>query len=234
MGNVRRRGGNHVRGAKRTQRGRLIILLFISKSITACALLTGYGACTDGEEDVFPPPLPLETLNKEIASIDAIDNLLERFREVQTELSAIHAENESLRAEIEALTGELDAQESRTVQASQVEEPADVQPSPTASQTYEATFYTASCDGCSGITYSGHDVRNTIYTPEGLRVIAVDPDEIALGTHVRVTMSDGSSFEAEASDIGSDIKGNRIDVLVATKEEAFKLGRQGVRVEVVN
>lgn len=98
---------------------------------------------------------------------------------------------------------------------------------------YVATFYTARCAGCSGITYSGLDVRNTIYSPEGYRVIAVDPDVIPLGSIVRVTLVDGSSFKAVASDIGSDIKGRRIDVLVASKEEAYRLGRQDVKVEII-
>src|SRR5690554_3543594 len=30
-------------------------------------------------------------------------------------------------------------------------------------QTYEATFYTAGCEGCTGITASGVDVRNTTH-----------------------------------------------------------------------
>lgn len=97
----------------------------------------------------------------------------------------------------------------------------------------EATFYTAKCDGCSGITYSGLDVRGTIYTPEGLRVIAVDPTVLPLGSIVRVTLGDGTTFKAEASDIGADIKGRRIDVLVATKDEAYRLGRQGAEVEII-
>src|SRR5690625_2591600 len=41
--------------------------------------------------------------------------------------------------------------------------------------TFTATHYTAYCDGCSGITYNGTDVRNTIYK-DGYNVIAVDID----------------------------------------------------------
>lgn len=98
--------------------------------------------------------------------------------------------------------------------------------------TYEATMYTARCDGCSGITYSGVDVRNTIYH-EGRRVIAVDPSVIKLGTVVEITYSGGHSFEAVAEDIGSAIKGRRIDILVNTKEESFTFGRQDVEVRII-
>src|SRR5690554_3211015 len=45
--------------------------------------------------------------------------------------------------------------------------------------TFEATAYVALCDsGCTGITATGYDVRNTIYSPKGHRVIAVDPSVV--------------------------------------------------------
>jgi len=100
---------------------------------------------------------------------------------------------------------------------------------------FEATFYTAMCDtGCTGTTATGIDVSDTIYTPEGDRIIAVDPSVIPLGSKVEVTLQDGSSFTASAEDTGGDIKGNRIDVLVGTKEEANKLGRQTVSIKIMS
>lgn len=96
-----------------------------------------------------------------------------------------------------------------------------------------ASFYTARCEGCSGITRTGYDVRQTIYTPNGLRVIAVDPSVIPLKSIVRVTLEDGSTFKAQALDVGSAIKGDRIDVLVETREEAYRLGRQAATVEII-
>lgn len=89
----------------------------------------------------------------------------------------------------------------------------------------EATFYTATCEGCIGITKTGDDVRQTIYA-EGHRVIAVDPNIIPLRSIVQVSLSDGSEFTAIASDTGGAIKGNRIDVLVKTVNEAYQKGRQ--------
>lgn len=102
------------------------------------------------------------------------------------------------------------------------------------SETFEATFYTAFCPtGCSGITATGIDVSNTV-NHEGKRIIAVDPSVIPLGSIVRVTLKDGTSFEATAQDTGGAIKGNRIDVLVASRDEAYKLGRQSAKVEIIN
>lgn len=98
----------------------------------------------------------------------------------------------------------------------------------------EATFYTAFCStGCIGITATGLDVSSTIYTPDGYRVIAVDPSVIALGSIVKVTLDNGDSFEAKAEDTGGDIRGNRIDILVESSDEAFRLGRQAATVEIL-
>jgi len=105
------------------------------------------------------------------------------------------------------------------------------EPKPTAIAV-EATFYTAKCDGCSGITKLNYDVRRTIYV-NGRRVIAVDPSVIALGSIVRVDLADGQSFEAIAADVGASIKNFRIDVLVASYDEAIRLGRQQATVTIL-
>lgn len=100
--------------------------------------------------------------------------------------------------------------------------------------TMETTFYTAFCPtGCVGRTATGLDVSNTIYTPEGLRVVAVDPNTIPLYSIVQVFMSDGTSFTAQAMDTGGDIKFNRLDILVSTRKEAYQLGRQQVTVKIL-
>lgn len=101
--------------------------------------------------------------------------------------------------------------------------------------TFEATAYTALCDtGCTGVTATGYDVRNTSYSPNGYRVIAVDPSVIPLGALVMVKLSDGSTFKARAMDVGGAIKGNRIDLLVGSKSEAFSFGRQSVELRIIN
>ena len=64
-------------------------------------------------------------------------------------------------------------------------------------------------------------------------MIAVDPSVIPLGSSVIVRTSNGETFEATAQDIGSAIKGARIDILVETKAEARRLGRVGATVEII-
>lgn len=96
-----------------------------------------------------------------------------------------------------------------------------------------ATAYVADCEGCSGITKTGVDVRNTTHY-EGKRVIAVDPSVIPLGTDVEVTLPNGDTFVATAQDIGGWIDGYEIDVLVADRETAIEFGRQQAEVRILD
>lgn len=68
----------------------------------------------------------------------------------------------------------------------------------------------------------------TMTTPTPNRTIAVDPKVIPLGTHVIIN---GQEYIAE--DTGGAIKGNRIDIVVATHQEALNLGRKTYKVYAV-
>lgn len=101
-------------------------------------------------------------------------------------------------------------------------------------QVFEMTAYVALCDtGCTGITSTGYDVRNTIYSPEGLRIVAADPSVLPFGTVIEIT-SGGNTFQAIVMDSGGAIKGNRLDLLVESEAEARDFGRQGVDVRIIN
>ncbi|WP_047376191.1 3D domain-containing protein [Exiguobacterium sp. ZOR0005] len=78
------------------------------------------------------------------------------------------------------------------------------------------------------LTRSGYDVTETILY-EGLRIIAVDPSIIPLGTRVYV---EGFGM-AIALDTGSAIKGNKIDIMMDTKEEAVTFGRKPLTIWVI-
>lgn len=95
----------------------------------------------------------------------------------------------------------------------------------------EFTFYTSDCKGCIGITKWGYDVRDTI-TYDGMRIIATDPEVIPPHSIVQFEL-EGEILTAIAGDTGGDIKGNRIDLLVETHEEAIELGRQIIPVTIL-
>lgn len=88
----------------------------------------------------------------------------------------------------------------------------------------EATAYTAYCEGCSGITKTGINIREN---PQ-LKVIAVDPRVIPLNSKVWVE----GYGEAIAGDIGGAIKGNKIDVFIPNLEQAYQWGRKQVKIKV--
>ena len=92
--------------------------------------------------------------------------------------------------------------------------------------TVEATAYTASCEGCSGITATGIDL---IANPNQ-KVISVDPSVIPLGSKVYVE----GYGEAIAGDTGGAIKGNKIDVFIPSKQDAINFGRKQVKVTILN
>ncbi|GGF12834.1 hypothetical protein GCM10010954_09450 [Halobacillus andaensis] len=89
----------------------------------------------------------------------------------------------------------------------------------------EATAYTAFCEGCSGITKTGIDLRED---PDQ-KVIAVDPDIIPLGSKVRVP----GYGEAIAGDTGGAIQGHRIDLFMEENGDAMDYGRQQIEVEIL-
>lgn len=90
--------------------------------------------------------------------------------------------------------------------------------------TVEATAYTAYCAGCSGTTATGIDLRAN----PNQKVIAVDPNVIPLGSKVWV---EGYGY-AIAGDTGGAIKGNKIDIFVPNIDDAYKWGRQHIKIRV--
>ncbi len=66
-------------------------------------------------------------------------------------------------------------------------------------------------------------------------VVAVDPDVIPLGSKVYVETVDGKYIygTAVAADIGGAIKGNKIDICVNNRSEAYSFGRRQVYVYVL-
>lgn len=88
-----------------------------------------------------------------------------------------------------------------------------------------STAYTANCNGCSGHTATGINLHQN---PD-IKVIAVDPRVIPLGTKVYV---EGYGY-AIAADTGSAIKGNKIDVFFSSKSEAYRWGYRKVKIKIL-
>lgn len=89
-----------------------------------------------------------------------------------------------------------------------------------------STAYTPNCSGCSGISATGINLKAN----SSLKVIAVDPSVIPLGSKVWV---EGYGY-AIAGDTGGAIKGNKIDVLFHSKKQANNWGVKKVKVKILN
>ncbi|KAB7664938.1 DUF348 domain-containing protein [Bacillus sp. B1-b2] len=89
-----------------------------------------------------------------------------------------------------------------------------------------STAYTASCNGCSGRTATGIDLKAN----PNAKVIAVDPSFIPLGTKVYV---EGYGY-AIAADTGGSIKGKKIDVFFPTTAEAYRWGNRQVKIKIID
>jgi 3D (Asp-Asp-Asp) domain-containing protein/LysM repeat protein len=92
--------------------------------------------------------------------------------------------------------------------------------------TVKATAYTASCEGCSGVTATGINLNEN----PNAKVISVDPSVIPLGTKVYV---EGYGM-AVAADTGGAIKGDRIDVYMPSESQAVQFGAKEVTVKILN
>jgi len=90
----------------------------------------------------------------------------------------------------------------------------------------QSTAFTASCDGCRGITSLGINLKSH---PDS-KVIAVDPNVIPLGSKVWV---EGYGY-AIAGDTGGGIHGNKIDVFFSSQSHAYGWGLKTVKVIVLN
>ncbi|WP_301108104.1 3D domain-containing protein [Sporosarcina sp.] len=98
--------------------------------------------------------------------------------------------------------------------------------SPVKELTVTATAYTAYCEGCSGTTYSGQDLRAN----PNQKVIAVDPRVVPIGSRVWVE----NYGEAIAGDIGGAIKGHKIDVFIPSYERAMEWGVKKIKIRILD
>jgi 3D (Asp-Asp-Asp) domain-containing protein len=97
--------------------------------------------------------------------------------------------------------------------------------------TIEVSAYTSNCRGCSGKTFIGYNVNNTIEY-NGYRVLAADPRVIPLYSIVKID-TENESIMAVVIDTGGAIKGNKADLLVKSYNDAIQFGRKKAVITVI-
>lgn len=219
--------------------------------ITAGLLGVSLGAIVTPLTTTDPAPLPYaerypaavdERPTQNVAALDAHSVALAE-RQVEVKAAKVAQAERERQARVEASRlAQVAAEQEKQAEAKRVAQAQKATPAarqfnapakakPARGQRFEATAYTAFCNtGCTGVTATGLDVSNTIYAPSGRRVIAADPAVLPLGSVVTVSLSNGVAFEAEVADVGGAIRGNRIDILTASKAEAVRFGRQAVTI----
>ncbi len=225
----------------------------IIELMTSCALMMGAGECNSEEDKIDKASnAASDILDKtaELKHAPYVDEITAEYERKLNDKDAVienlESEIKSLEKEAEELASSKDDTGDNVTDDTGVNSPRDISEVEESEvvtesekdieaqgQSFEATYYSAYCDtGCTGVTATGEDVSNSNYV-DGKRVIAVDPNVIPLGTSVKVT-TPNETFDAVAEDTGGDIQGNRIDILVDSTEEAYRLGRHDVQVEIIN
>ncbi|MEI3599351.1 MULTISPECIES: PcsB-like coiled-coil domain-containing protein [unclassified Oceanobacillus] len=175
-----------------------------------------------------------DTVKKEIAAAEAAER--ERQEEIKRAAAEKAKQEEQAQAAVvktKTVEKKEEQKESKPVQVKK-EEPAvnkpESKPTPKPSEpdnksfTVTSTAYTADCNGCSGVTSTGIDLKAN----PNAKVIAVDPSVIPLGSIVHVE----GYGHAIAGDTGSAIRGNKIDVFVPTQKQATNWGVRTVKVTI--
>ena len=93
---------------------------------------------------------------------------------------------------------------------------------------FNVSWYVSTCKGCSGFTAKGIDVRNTTKY-QGYGIVASDWSVIPPYSIIEVE----GYGQFIVVDRGSAIRGKNLDLLVATRNEAIKNGRQQLNVKVI-
>lgn len=89
---------------------------------------------------------------------------------------------------------------------------------------FEITHY-CTCERCCGKYADGNTATGTAAVPG--RTVAADPDVIPYGTTILIN---GTEYVVE--DCGGAIRGNRIDILAESHEDALQAGRYRAEVSV--
>jgi peptidoglycan DL-endopeptidase CwlO len=162
----------------------------------------------------------LENENSKQALQNKQSDLLAFINNLKSKDSSLAKVESDVKASIEA----EEAQKARELEQTSSESSQAVKQVEGKTITVTATAYTASCKGCSGYTKTGINLKDN----PNAKVIAVDPSVIPLGSVVYV---EGYGY-AIAGDVGSAIKGNRIDVFVPSHSQAIKWGVRKVKVTI--
>lgn len=177
-----------------------------------------------------------KTLVSELAKKeDDVDRYQKEVEELKGEVNELMESEKSLTGEVKDYKKKLQdvkkENEELKKKISKSQTQSQVKTTSSSSENFTMTYYTATCNGCSGYTATGANVKNSIYH-NGYRVLSVDKSVIPLGSIVEIS-NGTSTFKAQALDTGSAIVGKKLDLLVSNYQEAISLGKDKVSVKII-
>ncbi|CAG9620507.1 LysM peptidoglycan-binding and 3D domain-containing protein [Sutcliffiella rhizosphaerae] len=179
---------------------------------------------TAGNPSAVDAPVREEVPVDETPVEEPVEEVPAEEAPVQAPTEEEPAEEAPAEAPAEETPTEAPVEEVPAEEAPAEEEEAAADPEVAQELTMTATAYTATCEGCSGITATG---INLLENPD-MKVISVDPNVIPLGSIVWVE----GYGEAIAGDTGGAIVGNKIDIFIPNHQDAVNYGVQEVLVKV--
>ncbi|MGG1679239.1 3D domain-containing protein [Neobacillus sp. NRS-1170] len=157
----------------------------------------------------------------------ALTAMQQKLSQIVQQMALAEQEKAGIESQMKDIQAKI-ASEAAPVKARPVSAPAQSKPAAgvKGKEMYvSASAYTASCAGCSGITTMGYNLKAN----PNLKIIAVDPSVIPLGSRVWVE----GYGEAIAGDTGGAIKGHKIDVFMPSQSKALAWGRKTVKVIIM-
>lgn len=148
----------------------------------------------------------------------------DQIEKINTRLKELQKQNETLKKNI-ALSKQIKAAKDKAVRAAALPSRGGFR---SGMFRVKATAYTPYCEGCSGTTATGIDLRTGRY-----KIIAVDPRYIPLNRRWHMWVDGEYRGIWTSADTGGAIKGMKIDVLHYSKSEALSFGRRTVELAPV-
>lgn len=205
----------------------------ITGGIVTALIASNVVACHQWKEDNIKSDHKITSLtqnkNKLEQSLSDKDKLINQYQKdidtYESKVSKLNSENKKLNNQIDKLKHDLKKEKGKS------DCPSVSSKRVLKTMAMELSFYTDSPDETGNnhsITKSGYDLKNGM-TYQGMKIIAADQNVLPMYSIVEI---DGIG-RAIVLDTGSYIQSNRLDVLVSSKQEAFKRGRYNETVKVL-
>jgi len=199
--------------------------------ITVLAASNGYMAYTYIKDTVELKKDMVKSQQENREKDKQLSNFSNKIIKLQSDLKDRVTENEKLTVELKEYEGKIQKQDSQISKLKNELKTAKEKEESPRKLNMTVTAYVDSCLGCTGVSASGIDLRG-ITEYNGYKIIAADKNVLPMFSIVKIKLNN-TEFKAIVLDRGGAIKGQIIDYLVGSYDEAVEFGRQKATVTVI-